>query len=161
MTKISTRVLAVAAVGVAAAIAFPMAPASAATNCKTTTEEFPTSGFNADVKVELCHQRTYGGPGGSYTYDNAYAKVSWSEAGGNKFDKFSVQVRLEKNDVSVQSNACDITSRINGNASGSYTCQGTVIANKFPNTADGKVTYNLNDDGLGDLPWELGGTAKM
>jgi len=163
MKKINARVLAVAmsAVALVGTVGLTASPAAAATKCKTSTEEFPTSGFNADVKVKLCHQRNYGGPGGSNAYDLAYATVTWSEAGSNKFDQFAVQVRVEKNDVSVKSNVCDITSRINGSASGSYTCTGTTVVNKFPDTADGTVTYNLNDDGLGKQLWQLGGTAKM
>ncbi len=163
MTKLQARLFAVAmsTVALAGTVALTASPASAATNCKTSTTELPTSGFNADVKVELCHQRTYGGPGGSNTYDHAYAKVSWSEAGGGKFDQFAVQVRVEKNDVSVKSDVCDLTSRINGSASGSYTCTGTTVVNKFPDTADGTVTYDLNDDGQGKKLWQLGGTPKM
>jgi hypothetical protein len=164
MTKTSMRAVAIAmaVAGAASTVAFTASPAAAATNCKTSTREFPTSGFNADVSIELCHQRTWGGPGGSNSYDHAYAKIKWSEAGSSKFDKFVVQVRLEYNDAVKRTDYCNITSQINSSSSGSYTCTGGTLVNAFANTADGKVTYNLNDDGQGDLPaWDLAGTAKM
>ncbi|GAA2625017.1 hypothetical protein SMC26_18595 [Actinomadura fulvescens] len=138
-------------------------PANAASQCATTSKEFPTSGFNADVKVQLCIARNWGGPGGSNSYTWAYANVSWGDSGAGKFENFDVQVRIEQNDSVVKSGTCDITSKIN-TGSGSTTCRipgsGSYL-NISGNTADGKVTYNVNDDGLGNQPWELAGTPKI
>ncbi|KAA1423762.1 hypothetical protein FE697_009360 [Mumia zhuanghuii] len=152
----ATAVAAVTAGGVTALAS----PASADDyRCKTSAKEFPTTGFNADVKVELCLVRSWGGSGGSNEIKRAYARVSWGESGSGKWEKFAVQVRIEQNDSIVKSKTCEVTNI--GNTSGSYTCTLGPYTNISGNTADGTVTYNVNDDGLGNQSWGLAGTPKL
>ncbi|MFC9972668.1 hypothetical protein ACFVH6_17445 [Spirillospora sp. NPDC127200] len=136
------------------------APANATdSKCATSTKEFPTTGFNADVKVQLCLHRNWSGPGGSNETKWATAVVSWGESGSGKWENFDVQVRIEQNDGVVKSKTCDVTNI--GNTSGSYTCKLGPYTNISGNTADGKVVYNINDDGKGNQTWDLAGTPKL
>jgi hypothetical protein len=140
-------------------------PANATdTQCATSSKEYPTNGFNADVKVELCINRNWGGSGGSSSYKWATAKVSWGDSGSGKFENFDVQVRIEQNDADVKTRTCDFTSAINGSSSGSKTCRlpdSASYVNISGNTADGHVVANVNDDGEGNQTWGLAGTAKI
>ncbi|MGP4028695.1 hypothetical protein [Actinomadura sp. 3N407] len=140
-------------------------PANATdTRCKTSTKEYPTNGFNADVSVRLCIYRNWGGPGGSNSYKWASAHVSWGDSGSGKFENFDVQVRIEQNDADIRTKTCDFTAEINGSSSGSKTCRlpGTgSYLNIAGNTADGHVVANVNDDGKGNQTWGLAGTAKL
>ncbi|MFD1826268.1 MULTISPECIES: hypothetical protein [Mumia] len=152
----ATAVAAVTAGGVGAFAS----PANATDyRCKTSAKEFPTNGYNADVKVELCLMRNWGGSGGSSEIKSAYAKVSWGESGSGKFEKFAVQVRIEQNDSIIKSKTCEVTN-INS-TTGSYTCSLGPYTGISGNTADGTVTYNVNDDGLGNQTWGLAGTPKL
>ena len=159
-TRMATT-LAAASLMLAGTAAVSAPSASATSKCSTNTKEFPTSGFNVDVTIKLCIDRWWGGPGGSYEYRRASAYVSWGDAGGNKWDNFDVQVRLENNDADVRTAWCDITSKLDNNSSGSTTCETTTVVNGSGNTADGYVSYNINDDGKGDYGWSLTGSPKL
>ncbi|MES9542193.1 hypothetical protein [Actinomadura sp. NPDC000600] len=140
-------------------------PANATdTQCATSSKEYPTNGFNADVTVKLCIYRNWGGSGGGDSYKWATAEVSWGDSGAGKFENFDVQVRIEQNDADVKTRTCDFTSAINGSSSGSRTCRlpssGSYL-NISGNTADGHVVANVNDDGQGDQTWGLQGTPKL
>ncbi|TNC42301.1 hypothetical protein [Mumia zhuanghuii] len=156
-TLASATAVSVVTVGAVTVLA---SPASADDyRCKTTAKEFPTNGYNADVKVELCLVRSWGGTGGGSEIKRAYAKVSWGESGAGKWEKFAVQVRIEQNDSVVRSKTCEVTN-IN-TTTGSYTCSLGPDTGISGNTADGTVTYNVNDDGLGNQSWGLTGTPKL
>lgn len=140
-------------------------PANATTTrCATSAKEYPTNGFNADIKVELCIHRNWGGPGGSNSYKWATARVSWGDSGAGKFENFDVQVRIEQNDADIRTKTCDFTAEVNGSGDGSKTCSlpgsGSYV-NISGNTADGRVRANVNDDGDGNKNWGLRGTPKL
>ncbi|MGK5673489.1 hypothetical protein ACSNOB_11690 [Micromonospora sp. URMC 106] len=143
------------ALAVGGALVLGAAPASAATACKTNTKEFPTDFYNADVTVKLCVVSRNGGH-----FADGY--VSWNEAGSNKFDKFVVQVRLERNDADIAVTSCSMTSSINSLYQGDDFCgRGSFASGSGGWTADGKVTYNINNDGEGDMVWELTGSPSI
>ncbi|NEA23387.1 hypothetical protein [Actinomadura bangladeshensis] len=140
-------------------------PANATdSKCATSQKEYPTNGYNADIKVELCISRNWGGSGGSNSYTWAWAKVTWGDSGAGKFENFDVQVRIEQNDADIKTRTCDFTSAVNGSTSGSKTCRlpssGSYV-NISGNTADGHVVANVNDDGEGNHTWGLQGTGKI
>lgn len=148
----------IAAVGLVGALA---SPASAVTSCKSTSKEFPTSGFNADVTITLCFYRTYGGSGGGTMYTGVNGTIKWSEAGGGKFENFDVTVRVEQNDSVKKSVTCDITSKISVEGSGTAYCNTGSLVNVSANSGDGKVVYNVNEDGVGNQTWDLAGTPLI
>lgn len=131
------------------------APASAATKCKSNSDELPTEWFNADVTVKLCVRSANGGH-----FADGY--VNWSDAGSDKFDKFVVQVRLERNNVSQAVDTCSMTAAINSTSVGDDFCgRGSFAGGSGGWTADGKVIYNINNDGKGDITWELTGSPSI
>jgi len=131
-------------------------PASAAEACRTNSKEFPTSGYNADVTVTLCVRSN--SSGGHF----ADGYVRWNEAGSNKFDKFWVEVRLERYDADIAEDTCSMTSAINSLYQGDDFCGiGSYSGGSGGWTADGKVIYNLNNDGKGDFVWSLTGSPVI
>jgi hypothetical protein len=82
--------------------------------------------------------------------------------GGDRFDKFSVQVRLEQNDKVIASNWCDLRGALNGDG-GSDDCSTSYVASSYQYgwTGDGKIVYNINNDGLGDYVWNLHGSNEV
>ncbi|MET8328040.1 hypothetical protein [Streptomyces sp. NPDC005181] len=79
----------------------------------------------------------------------------------NDFDDFEVLSRLEQNDSAVETTTCFLTGAINQNYSGYYACTTKYASGTNKYTADGKVVYDINNDGLGMLaPWELTGSPK-
>ena len=77
------------------------------------------------------------------------------EAGGGEFDRFAVSFGWRRS--LRQDDVFNLTSRITA-ASGADTSTGTPSTSS--DTADGTVTYDLNDDGQGKKPWQLGGTPR-
>ncbi|MFD9720009.1 hypothetical protein [Streptomyces sp. NPDC059076] len=132
-------------------------PAQAATmKCSAQQhKEFPTSGFNTDVKIYVCIT----GLGGN-EYD-ATVIASWSDGGGvKKFDNFDIQVRLERNNAPIVYRTCDITAQINDYSVGRSQCDSPIYITGNPSglTGDGKVNYNLDANGAGGFTWELTGS---
>ncbi|GAB3668722.1 hypothetical protein GCM10027589_35410 [Actinocorallia lasiicapitis] len=149
------------AVGLAAGVATPASAASWTKCSAVQSKEFPTSGFDADVRITMCITKWTGGSGGQTLYTRAYANVSWGDSGDDKFEKFDLQVRLEQNDRVITSRTCALARTLDS-TSGSTTCSVDGPLNSGANSSDGKVTYNINDDGLGDrAPWELGGSPLL
>ncbi|MGW4497661.1 hypothetical protein ACWENR_03440 [Micromonospora sp. NPDC004336] len=143
------------ALTVSGALVLAAAPASAATACKTNTKEFPTDWYNADVTVKLCVRS-------NSTSHFADGYVSWNEAGSNKFDKFVVEVRLERNDADIAVDTCSMLAAINSTYKGDDFCgRGSSAGGTGGWTADGKVIYNINNDGKGDMVWSLTGSPSI
>ncbi|WP_157548463.1 hypothetical protein [Nonomuraea candida] len=82
---------------------------------------------------------------------------------GKRFDKFSIQARLERNDKVIAGQWCDITGALNGEDEGSETCTTSYVTStsQYEWTGDGKVVYNINDDGLDDYVWNLHGSPEV
>ena len=138
-------------------------PASAAVACKSNSKEFPTDWYNADVTVKLCVRSENGGH-----FADAY--VTWNEAGSNKFDRFTVEVRLERNDADIAVDTCSMTASINSLYQSLSvwfffhhdSCgRGTFASGSGGGTPDGKVIYNINNDGKGDFVWSLTGSPAI
>src|SRR5206468_4193275 len=111
--KTTSRVLAAAAMTSLTTLGLMgglTAPANATdTRCSSgNSKEFPTNGFNADVKITMCLYRNWSGPGGSDETKWAEAHVSWGDSGSGKFENFDVQVRIEQNDAVIKSGTCDL-----------------------------------------------------
>lgn len=130
-------------------------PAGAAVACKSNSKEFPTDWYNADVTIKLCVRSENGGH-----FADAY--VTWNEAGSNKFDRFTVEVRLERNDADIAVDTCSMTASINSLYQGDDFCgRGSFASGSGGWTADGKVIYNINNDGKGDFVWSLTGSPAI
>lgn len=139
----------------AGALVLVSTPASAATQCKNNSKEFPTDWYNADVTVKLCVSSANGG-------HFAEAYVNWSEAGSNKFDKFVIEVRLERYDADMAVVTCSMTAAINSLSVGNDFCgRGSFASGSGGWTADGRVIYNINNDGKGDFTWSLTGSPSI
>ncbi|MFF4624955.1 hypothetical protein [Nonomuraea jabiensis] len=82
---------------------------------------------------------------------------------GNRFDKFVVQARLERDDRVIASQSCDLTDEINSDVHGSDTCTTSYVTSSAQEgwTGDGKVTYNIDDDGKSDFTWNLHGSGEV
>ncbi|MEV4015457.1 hypothetical protein AB0J35_33640 [Nonomuraea angiospora] len=82
---------------------------------------------------------------------------------GNRFDKFVVQARLERDDRVIASQSCDLTDTLNNDFEGSDTCTTSYVTSSAQDgwTGDGKVTYNINDDGKSDYTWNLHGSGEV
>lgn len=158
----------------ACATTFGVAPAVAAVpdkcNANSQSKTFDTPGSNVTFKIKLCVSLT--SSTGKY---HAYAMGSWS-GGGNyaigEMDKFKLYLRLEIDDFIMRSETCEFRSGINWLPEESYkpsdipnlisgecdlSTDGTNTGSgKW--TADGKIVYNINNDGDGDKTWNLGGS---
>jgi hypothetical protein len=177
MRHVITRTAATrtAAVGLTTAVALGgvvavAEPASAATRCGPyQPREFDTPGFNVDLKIRLCVSNSNG-------VHAAIAQGNWNDGGGltAKFDKIYVTLRPERNNVNKGRNACSLTNSINLYDEGKFSRNGTshndtrcgFFASSTSNldggwTADGTVTYNINEDGKGDRVWHLKGSPPV
>lgn len=113
------------------------------------------------VGVELCIYHT------SADRRLASADVTWDGAflGGTRFDLFEIIIRIERNDTVYNHLWCDFTAEINSEPSSGYSHWYCPIAYTSAAdggwSADGSVVYNVNNDGKGDMVWDLHGTALI
>ncbi|MFE6737937.1 hypothetical protein [Streptomyces tubercidicus] len=158
MKRSTSRIGAVSAAGLLAftGMIFAGAPAQAAGGCsRSQHKELSTSGYDVDIYVKMCiyyNGATYVGTAQGY----------WQEAGGHKFDNFDVQARVEEFGWTKSRKTSDQTAEINGRTADSFQVQAEWLSgqeNGF--TADGKITYNINDDGKGDMVWNLAGSPAV
>ncbi|GAA3588615.1 hypothetical protein GCM10022419_083720 [Nonomuraea rosea] len=157
--------LAAAATLVAGSIALAPGAAHAAAACSAPQEKTFNLPGKPDVWVgaELCIYSS----GTSGNTKKAVLSINWdgSFLGGTRFDKFIAQSRVERHDTVLDSNNCDWKSDLNGHASSEgqmWDCFAwwTSAANGGW-TADGVIIYNINNDGKGDMRWELGGSPSI
>lgn len=157
----SALVLAGTLTGTAAMTAVPAQAAAREACTGWQHKEFPTSGFNTDVSIKLCVEKD------THGHHLAYADVKWRDGGGGginlKFDNFDVRYRLERYDADYADKACDLTSEIYWNSSGSDSCLPAYSTSQRDGgwTADGYVAYNLDDDGKGGKKWSLHGSPQI
>lgn len=138
-----------------------VAPASAATECRTNTRSLNLPG-KPDVKlsVKLCVS-------GSGTYRTAMAYFSWSGnlgyIGGTRLNMLWVSIRLERNDGEQSYDSSYYTGSVNAQYSGSVSL-GTTKSGTLPSggwSADSTVQYDITDDGLSPTTWELTGSPLI
>ncbi|WP_405726306.1 hypothetical protein OG607_22545 [Streptomyces sp. NBC_01537] len=168
--RISIAVLATTAVLTGTVISASPAAAAEACNTSYQTKEFPTTGYNVDFKIKLCIKKV-----GTNSYQ-AYAKGSWGDGGATtrKFDKFNIVVRVERDDVVKGSGTRPLMNSINLHETGSFDADGDshneyqwagIYATSSLDggwSADGKIVYDIDEDGQGDLPdWNLTGSPTI
>ncbi|MEV7910831.1 MULTISPECIES: hypothetical protein [Streptomyces] len=163
-----------AGLALSCATTFGVAPAAAAVpdkcNANYQSKTFDTPGSNVTFKIKLCV--SLNSSSGKY---HAYAMGSWS-GGGNyavgEMDKFLLLLRLERSDAIMRAESCEFRSGINWVPSDSFrpSDMPTIISGECDLntdatnsgggkwTADGKIIYNIQNDGDGDKTWELGGS---
>ncbi|MEJ3749228.1 hypothetical protein WEI85_38945 [Actinomycetes bacterium KLBMP 9797] len=153
--------LAASTLAIVGVTALSAAPAQAAT-CKTSAEkQFDTVGSNVWIKVQLCVEKV------ATNTHRAYAYVIWEGDDlhfGYRFEKFDLKLRLERNDADMDVYTCHAADAINNKATSSKWCGYATSYSTADGgwTADGSVTYNINNDGDGDqAPWSLPGTPKI
>lgn len=161
-------------VALACATTFGVAPATAAVpdkcNANYQSKTFDTPGSDVTFKIKLCV--SLNSSTGKY---HAYAMGSWS-GGGNyvvgEMDKFRLGLRLERSDALMRYASCEFRSGINWIEADSFKPSDipTIISGECDLntdstnsgggtwTADGKIIYNINNDGDGDKTWELAGS---
>ncbi|WP_432250043.1 hypothetical protein ACRAR1_24535 [Streptomyces sanyensis] len=139
------------------------APASAAatTKCSSTQHrEVDTVGPNLDIYVKLCVVRD-----ASNRY-HAQAVVSWKDGGGGAccgMEKVLVEVRLERRDAVQRRTSGNLQASMSGFSDGTIPLKTSTYTSSSPGgwTADGKVVYNIQNDGAGDRTWQLGGSPSI
>lgn len=145
----------------AGGLALVAAPAEAASKCSAQNEKSFDLPGKPDVWVGiiLCIDRTSAGNG------HAFANIQWdgSFLGGKRFDKFELQVRIERYDSVFDDARCSFTTPLNNRIEGGGECGGAVWTSSAKGgwSADGTVTYNVNSDGKGDMTWELHGSPLV
>lgn len=161
-------------VALACATTFGVSTATAAVpdkcNANYQSKTFDTPGSNVTFKIKLC--ASLNSSTGKY---HAYAMGSWS-GGGNyvvgEMDKFRLGLRLERSNDLMRYESCEFRSGINWIEKDSFKPSDvpTIISGECDLntdstnrgggtwTADGKITYNINNDGDGDKTWNLGGS---
>ncbi|WP_345681035.1 hypothetical protein [Yinghuangia aomiensis] len=110
--------------------------------------------------IQLCITNR---PAGAH---EAFAKVTWGSWDGvdsrARFDKVTVQVRAEKYDVSKASATGNLTARMNADDDGGWLGSAYSTLNSPGGwSADATVTYNVNDDGKGDMTWDVYGSPVI
>jgi hypothetical protein len=155
-TALAASTLAIAGMTVAVAT-----PAQAAT-CKTSAEKrFDTVGSDVWVRVQLCVEKV------ATNTHRAYAYVIWEGDDlhfGYRFEKFTLNLRLERNDADMDVFSCSVADAINNKATDDKWCGYATSYSTADGgwTADGSVSYNINNDGDGvQDPWSLPGTPKI
>lgn len=136
--------------------------AQAASACHATTEEFAIPGaLDPEVTVTLCVRTS-----GSNVY--ATALVEWDRAslgnmGDPDFESFLLNLRLERSDSSIRSASCNLNTAINSHRDGQFGCTTAQVAKGSSTswTADGTVSYNIDNDGLGAQSWQLHGSPAI
>ncbi|MCO6010244.1 hypothetical protein NE236_35300 [Actinoallomurus purpureus] len=121
-------------------------------------KEFDTWGNKTDVKLKLCVSKS-----GGYHYATAYGNFWDGNGWTDKFDKFKLQVRLERSNKTKGTKTCDYKNLINNHESSAISCGSASSKSgaKGGWTADATVTYDINGDKLGSFKWELGGTQSI
>jgi hypothetical protein len=125
-----------------------------------------TPGSAATVKIALCLVRT---PSGAYT---AVAVPSWSRVPGVpplQFEKFVIEVRLEHSDARIKKRKCDRTEFINlvlsqdsfRNGQECHSPTVPKLTGERTWSADGRVIYNVDNDGRGVQIWRLHGSGLI
>ncbi|MBO3743845.1 hypothetical protein [Actinoplanes flavus] len=107
-----------------------------------------TPGRDTRMDVRLC--LLHGTP-----TRGAYAHVAWardgSGDGGRGFDALTLHYHLQRHDENISLGTCDLAPRVNGAATGDYTCEKVEL--RVPATggwsADGYLEYHLDHDGAG------------
>ncbi|TYB51244.1 hypothetical protein FXF51_53940 [Nonomuraea sp. PA05] len=99
-------------------------------------------------------------------YRKGRIQVRWSVDGltyGVRFDKFVVQTRLERHDRIHQTENCDYEDEVNNQGGGSETCETAYMYSSVDGgwTGDGKIVYDVNNDGKGAYTWDLGGSPSV
>ncbi|GAA2869700.1 hypothetical protein [Nonomuraea rubra] len=154
-----TAVLSLSGVLVGASLA-AASPAAATTNCSTWAKKTIALPGKPDLLVEA---RTCVLTDGNYR--KGRVQVKWSQDGltyGNRFDKFVVQARLERSIVHATTN-CDYRHEVNSQGGGSETCDTPFKYSSVDGSwiGDGKIVYNVNNDGKGDYTWGLKGSPSL
>ncbi|MFH8492311.1 hypothetical protein [Streptomyces longisporoflavus] len=123
---------------------------------RCTSEQHRDHGFlNVDTWVKLCVVRS----GGTYW---ARADVRWSGVAGRDFEKYVVNVRLERNDADYRTKNDNLVGEWgDGSDSKLISTGGYTSATLGGWTADGNVTYNEDLDGKGDYVWHLTGSPSL
>lgn len=135
----------------------------------TSSYEFDTPGYNVDVWLRLCVFRT------ADDQHRAFGQLRWIDGGGglDEFNDFRIQVRLErKNETIAADDSFEYSTEINGfTTSYSYAGDWWVTLDKGETdslnsanggwSADGKVTYDINNDNAGNFTWQLQGTPTI
>jgi hypothetical protein len=154
--------LCAAALATAGTMGISAGPASAATACYPNTKTIALPG-KPDVKVtvDTCVQS-------DGDYYRPYVKIRWDGTsgfiGGTRFNSFAVSYRLERYDSTKTVFSCDKTSAINGHESGSTACYGYRWHHSTDSggwTADGKVLYDVANDGNSTYTWQLHGSPAI
>lgn len=151
------------AAGVVAAMGL-IGPAATPARAGTTTctdwqkKEFATSGFDTDVEVRLCVADLT-------TSHAGYADIKWTDGGDyvKKFDRFDLNLRLERHDATQDTISCKYASTINYHESYSDKCDGLYVNNGVDGgwSVDGSVRYDYDADGEGAKTWSLHGTPVV
>ncbi|MFB4292010.1 hypothetical protein ACBI99_30500 [Nonomuraea sp. ATR24] len=161
ISRIAT--IAMAAVALAGGTALTAPPAQAASwNCHASWNE---KSFNLPGKPDM----TVWARSCVYKDGNtrrARIELRWDQAEpvyGESFDKFAVQVRLERDDTVITSGWCEFKQTLNDNPDGFGSCTSRYVTSsaQYGWTGDGKVVYNINNDGNGDYTWNLHGSGEV
>jgi len=168
-TRWLTKAAAVAALACGLLVSLTGTPALAATVTKCSGEQhksFPTPGNDTDVYITVCIHTIS-------TYERlAWYYLSWKDGGDSdvdddrKFDKFTVQIRIERYDSVQNDISQSLRASINTHSTGTYDYTGYGAGYTDTDrlggwTADATVTYNIDRDGEGDYKWQLTGSPQV
>lgn len=127
---------------------------------KSQTREFPTSGFNTDVRLQLCIHYDYANKG----YWASATGEATDTGGVRKFDRFDLKIAVQRNNKNVLTRTYGHAREINEVDSGVPINDWARYfrgSRKGTFTADAVVTYDLDADGKGPRKWQLHGTPPI
>lgn len=165
MARKVLRLAAVTSLVIAGLTVTPTTAAWAEADCSPPQEKTFSLPGKPDVWVgaELCVYTR----GTSNNQKQAVLSINWqgSFLGGKRFDKFVAEVRVERNDIIYGNEQCNWTSDLNnisdseGRMWDCYAYHNSSLNGGW--TADGRIIYNINNDGKGDMVWELTGSGRV
>jgi hypothetical protein len=165
MARKIPRLAAVASLFIASLSFTPTTAAWAASACSSPQEKTFSLPGKPDVWVgaELCVYTS----GSGNNNKQAILSINWqgSFLGGKRFDKFVAEVRVERNDIVYGNEQCNWTSDLNGISDSEgvmwdcYAYYSSSLNGGW--TADGRIIYNINNDGKGDMVWNLAGSPRV
>ncbi|MEV0390194.1 hypothetical protein [Nonomuraea sp. NPDC050643] len=165
MVRTIPRLAAVASLFIASLAITPTTAAWAASACSSPQEKTFSLPGKPDVWVgaEMCIYTR----GTGNNQKTGMLSINWSGSflGGKRFDKFVAEVRVERNDIIYGNELCDWTSDLNSITDSEgvmwdcYAYYNSSLNGGW--TADGRIIYNINNDGKGDYVWNLTGSPRV
>lgn len=150
-------------VGLAGALALATPAGADTVACRTNHKKFSLPhkpDLNVDVNLCVIRESQSGRL-------RAYTSIRWwpttTLPGGTRFNDFVIKLRLERHDKIKKSASYDVVVPINTERNSARNYYGVWVSSPPRGgwSADGVVVYDIHDDGLGDVVWNLTGSSVI